>query len=252
MTHQDLTLIRALEECAFNAWPARQTVLSNGWIFRLSGGFTKRANSANAVEPGASFEGVREAAEALYKRHGLPTVFRMSPLASPEADQELADAGYTLFDPTQVTRASLAGAAAHPSVDIASAPSRDWLDGFATANGVDPRYREVHDAMVRTIAMNTAFATLREQGEAIGFGLAVLEREAVGFYDIVIDPARRGRGHGRTLMRALMHWGQEEGAASAYLQVREQNEAARRLYANLGFEDFYRYHYRLPKAKAKP
>lgn len=242
----DMNQIRALEERAFNAWPARQTVLRGGWIFRLSGGFTKRANSVNAVEPGASFEGVRAAAEALYRRHGLPAVFRLSPLAPPEADRELEAAGYALFDPTQVTRASLAGAAGSPSVDIASAPSTAWLDGFAAANGVDPRRREVHDGMVRSIAMRAAFATLRERGEAIGFGLAVLERGAVGFYDIVVDPSRRRHGHGRTLMRALLQWGGEEGAASAYLQVREQNEAARRLYAGLGFEDFYRYHYRVP------
>jgi ribosomal protein S18 acetylase RimI-like enzyme len=247
MSHLDLTQVRAFEERAFNAWPARQTVLNNGWIFRLSEGFTKRANSANAAQPGAAFTGVRAAAEALYERQGLPTVFRISPLAPPEADRELDDAGYVFFDPTQVTRATLDGAASDPSVHIACAPSAAWLDGFAAANAVNPRQRPVHDAMVRAIAMRAAFATLHEDDKAIGFGLAVLERGAAGFYDIVVDPDRRRRGHGRTLMRALMHWAREAGAASAYLQVREQNGAARRMYAALGFEDFYRYHYRVPR-----
>ena len=89
-------LVRALEERAFNAWPAHQTVLHRGWVFRLSGGYTKRANSVNALVPGAPFDGVREAAAALYARHGLPAVFRISPLAPAEADQELADSGYRL------------------------------------------------------------------------------------------------------------------------------------------------------------
>ena len=246
MTLPDPTTVRALEERSFNAWPARQTVFFNGWLFRLAGGYTKRANSVNAAQPGASFEGVRRAAETFYGRHGLPAVFRLSPLAPPEADQELAQAGYVLFDPTQVACASLAGAAPQPGVRIDSAPSAAWLAGIAAAQGVRPPQDELHHAMVRAIAWPAAFATLHEEGEAIGFGLAVLERGAAGCYDIVVRPDRRRRGHGRALTQALMHWGREAGATSAYLQVREQNEAARRLYGELGFEDRYRYHYRVP------
>ncbi|MDB5828760.1 MAG: GCN5-like N-acetyltransferase [Variovorax sp.] len=241
-----MTTVRAFEERSFNAWPACQTVLFNGWLFRMAGGYTKRANSVNAAEPGASFEGVRRAAETLYARHGLPAVFRLSPLAPPEADRELAACGYALFDPTQVARASLAAAAEHPSISVSSTPSPEWLDGFAAANGVASLHRALHHAMVRSIALPSAFATMHAHGEAVGFGLAVLERGAVGFYDIVVNPDQRRRGYGRALTCALMHWGRTEGAASAYLQVREENEAARRLYADLGFKDFYRYHYRVP------
>jgi ribosomal protein S18 acetylase RimI-like enzyme len=213
---------------------------------RMAGGFTKRANSANAAEPGADFAGVRLAAEAFYERHGLPAIFRLSPLAPPQADRELADAGYALFDPTVVARASLAGAAAHRCVQVDTAATPGWLDGFAAANGVSPRDHPLHHAIVCSIAMPAAFATLRDGGEPVGFGLAVMERGAVGFYDIVVDPSHRRRGHARTLMATLMHWGRERGATFSYLQVREQNEAARSLYAGLGFEDFYRYHYRVP------
>lgn len=243
--------IRALEERAFNAWPARQSVLHSGWVFRLSGGFTKRANSVNALESGASFSGVRAAAEALYARHGLPAVFRISPLAPAAADQELAAAGYTHFDPSLVLTAGLDAAQAHVAVAIDSAPTPAWLDGLAVANGVRPEDHATHHTMVRAIALPCAFATLNDaEGTPIGFGLAVLERGAIGFYDIVIDPALRGQGHGRTLMRALLQWGREAGAASAYLQVRAQNEAARRLYAGLGFGEVYGYHYRIPPTKA--
>jgi len=241
--------VHALEQRAFNAWPAPRTVLHGDWVFRLAGGFTKRANSANAALPGAGFGGVRQAAEALYARHGLPTIFRMSPLATPEADEELAGAGYLRFDPTVVASASLDGAAADRSVRIDAEPTPGWLAGFAAANQVAARDHALHHAIVRAIALPAAFATLGMDGaggQPIGFGLAVLERGAVGCYDIVIDPAHRRRGHALRLMRALMHWAREQGAHACYLQVREQNAAARHLYARLGFEDRYPYHYRLP------
>jgi ribosomal protein S18 acetylase RimI-like enzyme len=249
-TTADLGTVRALEERAFNAWPARQSVLHAGWVLRLSGGFTKRANSVNAVQAGAPFDGVRAAAEALYARHGLPPVFRISPLAPPAADQELAGAGYTHFDPSLVMTAGLQAAQAHAGMQIDAIPTAAWLDGFAAANGVPEQHHATHHAMVHGIALPCAFATLRDTaGRTIGFGLAVHERGAIGLYDIVVDPALRGQGHGRALVRALLQWGVQAGAASAYLQVRATNGAARSLYASLGFEEAYGYHYRLPPAR---
>lgn len=244
--------IRALEERAFNAWPARQSVLHGGWVFRLSGGFTKRANSVNALASNASFSGVRAAAEALYARHGLPPLFRISPLAPAAADQELADAGYTHFDPSLVMATTgLDAAQAHACVQIETTPTAAWLDGFAAANGVAAQNHAVHHSMVHAIALPCAFASLHDgAGRTIGFGLAVLERGAIGLFDIVVDPALRGQGHGRGLVCALLQWGRDVGAGSAYLQVRAVNGVARSLYAGLGFVEVYGYHYQIPPVKA--
>jgi len=62
--------IRGLEEQAMNAWPALQTILFGGWVFRFSRGHTKRANSANAINPSAAFHEVRAAAECLSAGQG--------------------------------------------------------------------------------------------------------------------------------------------------------------------------------------
>lgn len=247
----DLVRIQAIETCAFNAWPATDEVRHGDWVLRLAGGFTKRANSANAVLRQASFDGVQAAAEALYARHGLPAIFRLTPLACPQADDQLQAAGYAAFDPSCVMTRPL-GTGLPPStaeVAIATQPSPAWLDGFAAANGVGPQHQDIHHRMVRAIVQPTGFATLRQNGQAIGFGLAVRERDTVGFYDVVIAPAHRRQGHGAVLMHALLHWAQQDGAQWAYLQVREQNPAARQLYAGLGFTDLYRYHYRVPPSR---
>lgn len=245
---KQLTIIRAFEERAINAWPALQTVLLGGWVLRVSGGYTKRANSVNAIDPALPFDAVLAAAERFYARHDLPAIFRLSPLAMPEVDTVLDKAGYSIFDPSLVLRMSLSGGCSGAGIEIEETPSVAWLDGFAEANQVAARHRAIHDRMVSLIAMPAGFATLRENGKSIGFGLAVYERGAVGLFDIVVVPSARGRGNGQVLTDALLQWGWQAGARQAYLQVRAENEGARKLYAKLGFEEFYHYHYRVPNS----
>ncbi|WP_210529551.1 GNAT family N-acetyltransferase [Rubellimicrobium arenae] len=240
--------VLALEERALNAWPALQTITVEGWLLRLAGGCTKRANSANAMAPRGDMAEVRRVAEALYARHGLPTVFRLTPLAPRDAEAELAQAGYQVADPSIVLGARLDAAHDHASVRIDDQPSAPWLDGICRANAVTGAFRPLHDAVVGSIAWPAAFATLHDKGSPLGFGLAVQERGLVGLFDIVVDPAARGRGHGATLTRALMGWGAQMGARGAYLQVRRGNAPAERLYASLGFETAYAYHYRIRSA----
>ncbi len=48
-------------------------------------------------------------------------------------------------------------------------------------------------------------------------------------------------------MDALLEWGAEQGARTAYLQVLADNEPAMRLYERLGFNEHHRYHYITPR-----
>lgn len=243
--------VRGMEERAFNAWPAHQTLVTQGWVLRLSGGFTKRANSVNPLAPEGDFEALRAEAAALYARQALPAIFRITPLAPSGADAALAAAGYAPFDPSLVLTRPLtaADAASMPLGDdmlLAPTAGTTWLDGFAAANGVVPHHRALHHTMVQAIAHPAVFATLQAQGQAVGFGLAVYERGMVGLFDIAIAPSQRGGGRGRLLVQSLLHWGARLGAHTAYLQVRAQNAPALALYEGLGFSEAYRYHYRMP------
>ena len=46
----DLAEVRRLEELAFRGWPALESRDLAGWRQRFAGGYTKRANSINALE----------------------------------------------------------------------------------------------------------------------------------------------------------------------------------------------------------
>jgi hypothetical protein len=53
----DLSQVRHLEELAFAGWPALETRDSAGWRLRFSDGYTKRANSINALGQDAQVDG---------------------------------------------------------------------------------------------------------------------------------------------------------------------------------------------------
>ncbi|MBM5816296.1 MAG: GNAT family N-acetyltransferase [Cyanobacteria bacterium K_Offshore_surface_m2_239] len=54
---------------------------------------------------------------------------------------------------------------------------------------------------------------------------------------VAVHPEHRRRGLARQLLEALLRLGQEAGAERATLEVAKGNEAARALYAGLGFQE---------------
>src|ERR1700758_2845407 len=82
-----------VEETCLNAWPALQEVLLDGWLLRFSQGLTRRANSANPLGPGV--RAAPQDCQTLYRRQGLPTIFRVLSLIDPVVDEKLEALGYT-------------------------------------------------------------------------------------------------------------------------------------------------------------
>lgn len=239
--------VRALEERAFNAWPALQTLVADGWLMRFADGYTKRANSVNAWHPTARLEDVLAYAGELYSARNLPLIVRVSPLAGAAADDMLAQRGFARIDETIVMTASLSALPCRrdPDVSVAETPASKWLGGFATANGVPAERRAVHDRMVALIPRPVAFAELARQDTPVAWGLGALERGMFGLFDIVTAPAARRQGASRRLVGHLLDWAANTGAGTAYLQVVATNAPAIALYQSIGFVETYRYHYRI-------
>ena len=240
--------IRALEIRAFRAWPALQTRTDHGWVLRLAGGYTKRANSINALEPNSILtHQVKDGLEAPYRAVGLPAIWRLTPLAPAGTDDLLANAGYRRIDESLVQRATLDDRfVPDPEVRIAPAPSDGWLAGFATLSPVAPQHRETMARMLRSIAAPVGFARVEDNGEPIAFALGVVDGDHVGLFDVLVAPTARRRGLARRLTQSIGAWGRQHGARFCYLQVVATNTAALPLYAGLGFETVYSYAYRVP------
>lgn len=69
----------------------------------------------------------------------------------------------------------------------------------------------------------------------VGYVLAMVLGVEGEIADIAVSPAARGRGLGGLLLDRMMDDLADEGVRTVYLEVRESNLAARRLYESRGF-----------------
>lgn len=249
MSDTDSALCRRLEEAALNAWPAARQLLVDGWVVRLADGYTKRANSATPLYPSQQPAATVAACEQLYAACGLPAIVRLVDFAAPPGlDATLEQRGHRKVDLSLVLHRELEGDA-----PVAAGPApreqRDldaWLDAYYRLSAVPAATRPAHRAIVDAILPHHALFEQIDGGVVAAVGMGVLEGDCFGLFDIVTDPARRGRGHGTALVGGMLAWAVRAGARHAYLQVVAHNGAARRLYARLGFAERYSYWYRIP------
>jgi ribosomal protein S18 acetylase RimI-like enzyme len=90
---------------------------------------------------------------------------------------------------------------------------------------------------------NKAVFVADDNGEMIGYAYAAVEgynymalRGPAGvLHDVIVDPEHRGRGVGRLLIDAALTFLSSRGVPRVVLSTAEQNEAAQRLFASMGF-----------------
>lgn len=241
-------LIIGLESRLLNAWPSFDYQTYDGWILRLANGYSKRANSATPFLPGATLdEPLIDYMIARFVEANVRPTFRLNGLQAPEAEDLLKLRGFKEIEPTHVLTASISSVNCEPDPEVTLQPqvSKRWVREAAQSYGGDKADDEILMKIVSRIRQKTAFATLDLDEQPVAWGLGVVERGYLGLYDIVVSPDLRGIGLGRRVVRSLMAWGCQEGAHTAYLQVREENEIARSLYGAFGFQIAYRYTHRV-------
>jgi N-acetylglutamate synthase len=249
----DRGMIRAVEEVALTAWPAHQLILDDGWLLRFAAGYTKRANSVNPVYPSrADLDAKLARAEAAYAERGLPTVFRLTPLAEPEGLDGALDArGYEMQSPTLTQTVDLARVSLPPALPenttLRLSPEFEpgWLDALGALTGLAAADRPAVQRILQMIPVPTAYARLEESGELRCMALGRLVAGHLIIDEVATAPEGRRRGFARMVIQAIVAWAREGGATRGCLQVVGNNDPAIALYHELGFRTLYRYHYRV-------
>ena len=245
--------IQRLEQTAANALPPSLLRLDEGWRLRADGGGTRRANSVLAeyhVSDTPLSEKI-DRAEAFYERLGKPARFQLCPASQPtNLDGVLASRGYRTSSGATIQRAPLTKVLgwvvkqAVPDAVIDLCLTTDWLNLFGQSAGVEGSVLEAKRTLFQRVPSHAAFVTVRLAGIPAAVGLGVLEEGQLGVFNMATLPSLRRRGAARSVLHALAIWGAQMDAKGMYLQVAEENLPARALYAQLGFEALYAYHYR--------
>ena len=74
-----------------------------------------------------------------------------------------------------------------------------------------------------------------DKNEIIGFGLLSCAAGEAHILNLGVVPVRQGEGLGKRMMRHLLKVTRDLDANILYLEVRESNEIAKRMYKNLSF-----------------
>ncbi|KAI9638898.1 GCN5-like N-acetyltransferase [Dioszegia hungarica] len=246
-----MTSVKLLEQHFFASAPSLSAESHpSGWLIRSSAGYTKRGNSASPLDPStplteASLAGIKSKLRP-------PAIIRITPLAHEEDDELLEQLGWKHLDPSIVMTRTLdrrpPASDSTLKTSVSSAPTSSWVRGFATASNLSPSHTETFRStlnLIRTPFIPAYITLLDQASHAVAYGQAVRSDHVVGLYNIVVSAEHRGKGYGRAVTQALLDWGRAEGATTAYLQVTVGNAVGRRMYERMGFEEAYRYHYRV-------
>lgn len=243
---------RDIESATLNAWPALQVAHDRLWIWRAARGYSKRANSIHCLDPSDGDDADARLARLaeLYRFNELPPVFRVTPLTSPGAVAALDRAGWQSFEPSRV----LAMGQPEPReiahrTRVLDPRDPDWFETQGRLSGYNAHTLSILSSILAAVACESAgLLALDDEERPVAAALAAVSNGIGVYLNVIVDPAVRGQGFGRSVMLAALDWTRSAGARSSAIQVLGSNDVALGLYASLGFLPAYDYHYRKPQA----
>ena len=243
-----LAKVRRYEAAGFRAWPAAAVHYDGTWVVRLTAGHpAKRLNSINPLDPGDVHHLAERIARAgrRFEAYGRPLTFRMSPLAGAALSRHLDAEGWSRFDESMVMRMPLTKASVENVID--QIPLKDigrFVSAALKVHDADPLLRPGLSEIIGAIQPEAGLFASERGDEALATLICVHDGDLAGLFDIATDKSVRRQGHGRQLILSALKWARLRATREAWLQVEADNAPALSLYASLGFEEVYRYHYR--------
>ena len=238
-----------IEELTMNAWPSLQTILLDGWIIRMAGGYTKRANSVNPIY---SFENNLDEkidyCENIYNQNNLPIVYKIIECEDHKIiDKRLEELNYKKIDLTSVQICNELKRIDNKieQITIDKIFTENWKKCFYYCNNItNTETINIIEGMLKNIKHNIISVYKMDNGTFAGCGYGVIEKGFVGLFDIIVKEEFRGRGYGKEIVQTILEKAVEAGIEKAYLSVVNDNTIAKKLYEKLGFKEIYKYWYR--------
>ncbi len=239
-------LARRAENAGLNASAPPQQALIDGWLIRLSPGKAKRSRCINALAEGSlPLPELLARCQRAFEAAGLPLVVRITPYTQPaDLDAQLATLGWRAFDAADVMVLAALPELGSDAIQLQALDGPAYAQLVGSLRGSSALEIAAHAERLQQSPVPYQGFAMREGEALLACGQIAREGCIVGLYDIFTPPEQRRQGHARRLCLELLRTAASQGAAQAYLQVGADNPVAQRLYAKLGFQLAYRYHYR--------
>lgn len=78
---------------------------------------------------------------------------------------------------------------------------------------------------------------LSEQGNIVAFAICQTVLDEATLFNIAVEPRFQGKGYGKRLLSELILQLKQQSVLTLWLEVRESNQPAQRLYHSLGFNE---------------
>jgi GNAT superfamily N-acetyltransferase len=233
--------INEIEQSLENTWPAEEIMIRGGWRYRLSSGFTYRANSIIPFgklplgQPELPFFEEIQYAIKEFTARGLTPTFHLPLPAYAGLDQALEREGWQLILDAHILIADKADIPTPPLSDgftfvVEDYPSDEWLG--VQGDDVGKKIMSAYPAQYISISYQNRLIATGRVAESDDW--AVLSR-------IYIKDEFRGTGLARPLLGELV---KNSNSTKCALQVDISNSPAIELYSSSGFRAHHNYRYR--------
>jgi GNAT superfamily N-acetyltransferase len=227
--------IRAIERLHVRAWPALETAVVDGWLWRYSGGGSQRANSVSTVQfsgddPAAALDEV----EARYRARGAPTRIHTYDLTAPPGLISLLRArGYREGEATITMMKPVTAPELPPGIEIADAADAAWRDVYLGA--ITESRRTTNAKILDAIPRPRAWFSWLRDGRVASTGLCVADGDLAVIECMATHADARRQGGARAMLAGIEAWAATRGVRAVALQVVAANSPALALYGGVGF-----------------
>jgi len=239
--------VHMLEQAGLKAWPGLETDWDGNWVRRAAGGYTKRANSIQSLDPTDNADPERRllAGADWLRQRGLPAVYRATPLTGPATLAALQALEWREIDHSDHLAMPLDIPFAQ-TADASDLAPRDeaFVAAQASLNGYGKPQSDGLKALLGALRVPArGFVIADDDGEPLASCLMAVADGIVVTGNVVTRSDRRGQGLGMRIMLAGLAWAASTGAHTAALNVMADNPAAQALYRRLGYRRQYGYSY---------
>jgi len=201
-------LARRIEKAAFNATAVPECVRYDGWLLRFADEPVKRLCSIYPIDPSCEtldLDARLAHCAQLYEQKGRPMAFRLTGLDDAQVlDQELAARGYSRRDETLVMARMLDApldpvvVTPHgtPCVNLDLAAFSETLGRIKNSS---ESHVNAHARRLSVLAADVLPRCIKRADEPIAVGLAVLEDDLVGVFDVAVATDGRCGGAWRAV-----------------------------------------------------